>query len=36
MNHFGAIARKPPASLIGVAELAFPGLLIEIETVAVD
>lgn len=36
MQHFGAVGSKPPASLIGVAELAFPGLLIEIEATAVD
>ena len=36
MERFGAVGTKPPASLIGVAELAFPGLLLEIEAVAVD
>lgn len=36
MTHFGAVGSKPPASLIGVSELAFPGLLIEIEATAVD
>lgn len=36
MTHFDAVGSKPPASLIGVSELAFPGLLIEIEATAVD
>lgn len=36
MERFGAVGTKPPASLIGISELAFPGLLIEIEATAVD
>ncbi len=36
MERFAAAGTKPPASLIGVAALAYPGLLIEIEATAVD
>lgn len=36
MERFGAVGTKPPASLIGVAALAYPGLLVEIEATAVD
>ena len=36
MEHLPAAGNFPPESLIGVARLAFPDLMVEIEAVAVD